>query len=132
MQPSNKQIFAYGSASQLAILGQFKEDINIGTENIRSVDYVLKGNHGSLLSCNTTHDLDLIDIKVNLAKSQRHVNDDLVLQFPKLFKDIGKLMDTEDQIHIDDTVHHAVAQQARQKQVSEELDNLKRQGILRK
>ena len=133
---STKRIFAYGSDSQLHVLGQFTADICIGTKHVQSTIHVIRGNHGSLLSYKTACDLGIIDVKVNQIQTQQ-TSDELIKQFPHLFKGIGKLKDTELHLHIDDSVP-PVAQRARRvpfhlrKQVSEELEQLERQGIIEK
>ena len=137
LYPSNKRIFAYGSDSQLAVLGQFTADIGTRAKHIQTTIHVLQGNHGSLLSYGTARDLDLVEVKVNQVQRSQHASDELIHQFPSLFHGIGKLKDAEVQLHIDETIT-PVAQAARRipfhlrKQVSEELDNLERQGIIEK
>lgn len=134
--PPTKRIFAYGSDSQLQVLGQFVADLCVGTQQVRSTMHVIQGNHGSLLSYKTASDLGLIDLKVNQIQSQQ-TTEELIQQFPKLFKGIGKLKGTEVKLHIDDSVP-PVAQQPRRipfhlrKQVSEELAQLEKQGIIEK
>ena len=134
--PSTKRIFAYGSDSQLHVLGQFTADIHVGTKHIQSTIHVIRGNHGSLLSYKSACDLGIIDVKVNQIQAQQ-TTEELVKQFPQLFKGIGKLKDTELHLHIDDSVP-PVAQPARRipfhlrKQVSEELEQLEQQGTIEK
>ena len=101
---STKRIFAYGSDSQLHVLGQFTADICIGTKHVQSTIHVIRGNHGSLLSYKTACDLGIIDVKVNQIQTQQ-TSDELIKQFPHL--------------HL-------------RKQVSEELEQLERQGIIEK
>ena len=132
-----KRIFAYASESHLSLLGQFQADISVGANCVKTTVYVLQGSHGSLLSYSTAQDLDLIEVKVNQVDSLHHVSDELIRQFPKLFKGIGKLKSTQVRLHIDASVT-PVAQPARRilfhlrRQVSEELDNLEQQGIIEK
>ena len=63
--------------------------------------------------------------------------DELTHHFTSLFHSIGKLKDAEVQLHIDETIL-PVAQAAHRipfhlwKRISEELENLKRQGIIEK
>ena len=99
-----KRIFAYGSDSQLAVLGQFTADICFGNKHVQSMTHVIKGNHGSLLSYKTAHNLSLVDVKINHVHSQPQTSDELMLQYPTLFQGIDKLKDAEVRIHIDDTV----------------------------
>ena len=106
-------------------------------KSVQSAIHVLQGNHGSLLSYKTASNLGLIDVKINHVQDHSCVNDELVRQHPKLFQGIGKLKDAGVKLHIDEAVT-PVAQPVRRipfhirKKVSDELDNLERQGIIEK
>ena len=86
-------------------------DIQVGTRQVHSRVHVIQGNHGSLLSYRTASDLGIIDLKVNQIQTPQ-TTEELIQQFSKLFKGIGKLKDTELHLHIDDSVS-PVAQPAR-------------------
>ena len=137
MQAPTKRIFAYGADAQLTVLGHFPAHLCVGEKSVQSAIHVLKGNHGSLLSYKTACNLGLIDIKINHVQDHSHVGDELVRQYPKLFQGIGKLKDAALKLHIDEAVT-PVAQAARRipfhvrQKVSDELDNLERQGIIEK
>ena len=136
MQTPTKRIFAYGDA-QLTVLGKFPAHLCVEEKSIQSAIHVLKGNHGSLLSYKTACNLGLIDVKINHVQDHSCVSDELVRQHPKLFQGIGKLKDAGVKLHIDEAVT-PVAQPVRRipfhirKKVSDELDNLERQGIIEK
>ena len=87
--------------------------------------HVLKGNHGSLLSYTTAHDLGILDIQVNQVKDVT-THDRLCTQYPSLFTGIGQLKGVQVKLHIDPTVP-PVVQKARRipfhlrKKVKQEL-----------
>ncbi len=137
LKPPTKRIFAYGSDSQLVVLGQFTARIGIASLSVESTIHVLQRGNGSLLSCKTAQALNLVAITLNQISPKCHVSDELIVKFPKLFTGIGKLKNEQVQLHIDTSVM-PVAQPARRipfhlrKQVAEELDNLERQNIIEK
>ena len=60
LQPPTKRLFAYGSESQLKVLGKFEATIEFKGRCHTSTIHVLKGNHGSLLSYKTAADLGVV------------------------------------------------------------------------
>ena len=68
LQLSTKRLFAYGSTSQLNILGFFTTNITVKASKKAVTFHVLKGNHGSLLSYTTARDLGILDIQINQVK----------------------------------------------------------------
>ena len=100
-----------------------------------STIYVLQGNHGSLLNYKTASDLRVIDIRIKQVDHSDHhtllAYEQLVQQYPNLFKGIGKLKNVEVKLHIDQTVP-PVAQPARRipfhmrKHVAAELNSLRK------
>ena len=79
----------------------------------------------------------MIDVRIKQVDHTPLAYEQLVQQYPNLFKGIGKLKKIEVKLHIDQTVS-LVAQPARRipfhmrKRVAAELDNLERQGIIEK
>ena len=136
LESSAKCVFAYGSKSQLSIVGKFEADLTFKKKQMQSTIHVLKGNHGSLLSYKTACYMGLIDLKIN-QNTQGSSVDNLLQQHPNLLRGIGNLKNTEVKLHIDKTVP-PVAQPARRipfhlrQKVSQELDNLENQGIIEK
>ena len=136
LQPPKKRMFAYGSSSQLTVLGQFTANISIESKTTTSTVYVLQGDHGSLLGCITAQNLGIIQLNINQLRAT-HVSEELILQFPQLFQGIGKLKDAHVKLHIDESVT-PVAQGARRipfhlrKQVAEELRQLEEKNIIEK
>ncbi len=44
-----KRMFAYGSDSQLTVIGQFTAKINVGQKHVQSMVYVLQSSHGVMV-----------------------------------------------------------------------------------
>lgn len=136
LQTPKKRMFAYGSSSQLTVLGQFTANISIESKTTTSTVYVLQGDHGSLLGCITAQNLDIIQLNINQLRAT-HVSEELILQFPQLFQGIRKLKDAHVKLHIDESVT-PVAQGARRipfhlrKKVKEELRQLEEKNIIEK
>ena len=102
LQPPTKRLFAYGSESQLKVLGKFEATIEFKGCCHTSTIHVLKGNHGSLLSYKTAADLGVVDVQVNkVADHNPPKHNMLVQQYPSLFKGIGKLEGEQVKLHID-------------------------------
>jgi len=127
------RMFAYGSQSQLRVLGKFDANIRANGKQVTSTVHVLQGTHGSLLSFATANELGLVDIKVNNVTTHSNV----IEQYPTVFQGIGKLKDCEVKLHIDKSVP-PVAQSARRipfhlrKKVSAELKKLEQEEIIEK
>ena len=135
LQPLTKHLFAYGSKSQLPVLGKFEANITFKDKHIVSTVYDLPGNHGSLLGCKTAASLGVIDFHINNVAEEIPEHQRLTRQFPNLFKGIGNLKGVEVKLHIDKEVT-PVARQARRipfhlrKRVEKELEHLESQGII--
>ena len=135
LQPPTKRLFAYGSKSQLTVLGKFEATIAFKTKSLTSTVHVLPGDNGSLLGYKTATSLGVIDVHVNKIATEMPEHERLIAQYPNLFKGIGNLKGVEVKLHIDKEVP-PVAQQARRipfhlrKQVEQELQHLETQGII--
>jgi len=81
------RMFAYGSQSQLRVLGKFDANIRANGKQVTSTVHILQGTHGSLLSFATANELGLVDIKVNNVTTYSNV----IEQYPTVFQGIGKL-----------------------------------------
>ena len=111
------------------VLGKFETTITFQKNNHLFVIHVLQGGHDSLLSYKTTQALGVINIHVNKVADEAPKHEQLLQQYPELFKGIGKLKGAEVKLHIDQTVT-PVAQPARRipfhlrKKVEKELENV--------
>ena len=134
LQPSTKRLFAYGSKSQLHVIGSFEATITCRNNCTASTLHVLEGSHGSLLSYSTAVDLGILDIQLHHISSTP-MCEQLSRQYPSLFEGIGKLKGIKAQLHVDTKVT-PVAQKARRipfhlrKKVERELKILKEQHII--
>ena len=135
LQPSTKRLFAYGSATQLHVLGNFDATITVKNNQTISTLQVLEGSHGSLLSYSTAVALGILNIQLHHITS-KPIHEQLFKQYPALlFEGIGKLKGVEVKLHIDTKVP-PVAQKARRipfhlrKKVEHELKILEEQHII--
>ena len=112
LQLTAKRLFAYGSDSQLTILGKFDATIAFKDKHKSTTIHVVQGNHGSLLSYKTAMDLGILDLHVNHVLDTVPVHEQLCRQHPSIFNGIGKLKGVEIKLHIDQSIP-PVAQQAR-------------------
>ena len=134
LQPSTKHLFAYGSTSQLNVLGCCTTTIAIKTSKKDITFYVIEGGHGSLLSYATARDLGILNIHINQIKDTL-THDLLCTQYPDVFNGIGQLKGVTVKLPIDSTVPPD-AQKARRslfhlrKKVDQELSSLEQQNII--
>ena len=134
LKPSTRRLFAYGSKSQLHVIGSFEATVTFRNNRTVSTLHVLQGSHGSLLSYSTAVALGILDIQLHHISSTP-MCEQLFRQYTSLFEGIGKLKGTEVQLHIDTKVT-PVAQKARQipfhlrKKVEHELKVLEEQHII--
>ena len=137
LQPTTKRLFAYGSKSQLTVLGKFEATIAFKNSQKTTTIHVLQGSHGSLLSYKTAMDLGILDMHIYQIGDDTSSPESLTYEYPALFSGIGKLKGVEVKLHIDPDVK-PVAQQARRipfhlrKKVEKELETLEQQGIIEK
>ena len=134
LKPSTKRLFAYGSKSQLHVIGSFEATGTFRNNRTVSTLHVLQGSHGSLLSYSTAVALGILDIQLHHISSTP-MCEQLFRQYTSLFEGIGKLKGTKVQLHIDTKVT-PVAQKARRipfhlhKKVEHELKVLEEQHII--
>ena len=134
LKPSTKQLFAYGSKSQLHVIGSFEATVTFRSNRTVSTLHVLQGSHGSLLSYSTAVALGILDIQLHHISSTP-ICEQLFRQYTSLFEGISKLKGIKVQLHIDTKVT-PVAQKARQipfhlrKKVEHELKVLEEQHII--
>ena len=112
LQSTTKRLFAYGSDSQLTILGKFDATIAFKDKYKDTTIHVVQGNHGSLLSYKTAMDLGILDLHVNHVSDTVPVHEQLCRQHSGIFNGIGRLKGVEVKLHIDQSVP-PVAQRAR-------------------
>ena len=81
LQPTTKCLFAYGSDSQLTLLGKFDATITFKDKHKVTTIHVTQGNHGSLLSYKTAMDLGILDLHVNHVLDAVPVHEQLCHQY---------------------------------------------------
>ena len=135
---TSNRIFAYGSQTQLPVLGKFKGTLESRNKIAITDIHVVKGNFGCLLSYSSATTLGLIQVNINKVQAQQSAtHEQLIQEFSYIFDGIGTLKDVEVKIHIDPSVP-PVAQPARRipfhlrKKVEQELAQLEQQGIVEK
>ena len=89
LQPSTKRLFAYGSKSQLHVIGSFEATIRFRNYHTVSTLHVLEGSYGSLLSYSTAIDLGILNIRLHHTSSTL-MCEQLCRQYPSVFEGIGK------------------------------------------
>ena len=104
LQPPTKRLFAYGSKSQLTVVGKFDATLAFKGNRSPSTVYVLPGNNGSLLGHKTATSLNVINLHVNHVKEEMSEHERLIRQHPNIFEGIGNLKGVEVQLHIDKEV----------------------------
>lgn len=121
-------LFAYAGSQALHVIGQCELLIETKHKLQSYLFYVIKGNHGSLISYTTATELDLVKVHVKNINSPE-------VKYPNLFKGIGKLNNTTVKLHIDEKVK-PVAQKPRRvpfhlrTKVEEEIEKLQSQDII--
>ena len=106
-------VFAYGSTTQLPVLGKFKGTLESKTKIAITDIHVVKGNFGCLLRYTSANTLGLIHVNINKVQAhQSTAHDQLLHEFSHIFEGIGTVKDVEIHLHIDSRVP-PVAQPAR-------------------
>ena len=103
---TSTRVYPYRSKTPLTILGKF--DADIVTEDgktSRETIYVTAGNGGSLLSWQTSLNLELISVTTPFTSSdERPEINRLINEYSDLFTGLGKLKGFQVKLHIDETV----------------------------
>ena len=141
LQNTNIRIYPYGSKRPIPLLGKLDTCVTLNGLTTSVPFYVVNGNHQSLLSYTTAHELGLVKIThcpVNTVAAEQEPAIDynlLMDKYSDLFTGIGKLKDASVHIHVDETVTPVVQQHRRipfniRKQVEKELQHLEEAGII--
>ena len=100
-QPESN-IFPYGTSVQIPILGMVMVTLQFQSTTLDANFYVAKGTGGNLLGCQTAEQLGILKITINTAVSSYNAR--IEDEFPNLFGGIGKIKNTQVQLHIDTDV----------------------------
>ena len=93
--------------------------------------HILKGDHGSFLSCKTATALGIVNLQVSHIHDYSLPQERLLMKYPTLFQGIGKLRGVEVKLHIDKRVNPVTQQPKRipfhiRQKVEAELRSLKK------
>ena len=146
LKRTRTKLFVNGSKQHLPVMEKFEATLETKKQMTASTIHVVKGIYGSILSCDTAKDLNLVQVNVNNIKvkdcqkttqPEESHNDKIDKEFPNLFHGIGKLQNFEAKLHIDSNIS-PVAQPARripfhmQQKVSSALKQLEKDDIIEK
>ena len=95
---SDTKVYAYGANEKVSLLGKFQATVETSDKITSGLFYVTKGKNGNLLSYTTSVDFQLIPEIHSLHSSKAK---QLIEKYPQVFKGIGKLKDTQIELHID-------------------------------
>lgn len=140
LEPTNIRVYPYKSKTCLPVKGKFNTTIKTAMATTpRVVVYVMEGTGGSLLSWQTSQDLNLIHVSNHLKSVEEDTTNtevkELVQEYSDLFSGLGKLQGYQVKLHIDENVQ-PVAQPHRRvpfhirKQLEEQLDKDEQQGVI--
>ena len=129
-------LFAYGSACKLDVLGKFDAVAYCNERSAKAVFYVYNGLAKCLLSFKTATDLSLVSCSKNvLCSILPDISNDIMKQFPEVFNGLGKLRGYKVKFHIDHSVE-PVSQPVRRlplglrDKVRSKLDSLEAAGVV--
>lgn len=138
LQPSSKKISAYGSSSQISVLGVFNATLQHGNASTEAPIYVVHHNERPILGWQTCRDLKLIDTFDNNQVNHVSSNQDpLIREYSDLFTGLGCLHKTKVKLHIDQHVQ-PVAQHYRRvpfhvrKDIENQLQKDEELGVIEK
>ena len=137
------KIYSYGGSKPLPVFGTFTTHVESKRKLTPATIYVIRGEHGCLLSYQAATELDLISIdtssiaSVNTSTPTASTNNsnDILKRYPDLFTGIGKMKDFQVELHIDPSVPPVTPPHRRipfhlRKKLDADLDKLERQGII--
>ena len=81
LQATTRRLFTYGSNEQLSILGEFDCDLAFKQERCNVRLYVMKGNHGSLLSYKSAVALGILNLQINSVTPESSPHEALKKKF---------------------------------------------------
>jgi hypothetical protein len=120
----------YLSHDPLPIIGVFQAAVHANAQEVDADIYFVKGKATGLLGQYTSRALNLLHI--NTVHS---INDDIINQYPEVFKGVGKLKDVTVKLHINEQVapvaqtHRKIPFQLRDK-IEKQLRELQDQDII--
>ncbi|MCG8094404.1 MAG: DDE-type integrase/transposase/recombinase [Candidatus Thiodiazotropha endolucinida] len=140
---TDTKAYAYGQKEKLPIIGKVNTTVETHRKITTADFYIIRGNNDSLLSYDTSVQLELIpeinSVQVPSSQSEQlngHT-EKLVKQYSGLFEGIGKLKNRQIKLHIDDSVppvaqHHRRIPFHLREKVEKELERLEKLDIIEK
>ena len=109
---TDTKVYAYGQKQKLPIKGKFTATVETSKKITTAIFYIIGGNNDSLLSYDTSVQLELIP-EINSVTTSRYEQssnnvENLLTQYSGLFEGIGKLKDREIKLHIDKNVRQCL------------------------
>ena len=98
-------VFAYGSPTQLAVLGKYEATLQSSHKITVSEVHVVPRHYGCLLSYQSATTLGLIQVNIRRVKKEpKSTHEHLITKFAHIFEGIGECKDFEVKLHIDQSV----------------------------
>ena len=132
--PTAARIYTYGGHTPIPLRGVIQVQVRNGEWSTYARFHVTEGRTGTLLSCHTAEDLGL----VFFAKQVHEAHAENILEdFPQLFKGLGCLKGHRVKLHIDESVQPVALRHRRvpfhlRPAVECELEQLEKLGVIEK
>ena len=139
LEPSSVKIYGYQSKVPLRVFRKFSTTLESKTRKYNDRLYVVEGSGGSLLSWNTSQELNLLQTVQQVTNQPSHPEAnapmDLLEEYDDLFHGLGKLKNYQIKLHIDEDIppvaqpHRRVPFHVR-KQLEEQLLHDEELGVI--
>lgn len=135
LEKTRVKVYPYQSDTPLPVLGKFTAPITSTRSTRNEIFHVVKGTSGSLLSWQTSMELDLLQVVQPIKAQEVPTVDQLTNKYQDLFNGLGKLKNFQVKLHIDETVppvaqpHRRVPFHVR-KQLEEQLKRDEDLGVI--
>ena len=134
-----KKLYAYAAKEPLAVLGQCQLRISVPeTEKSVLADFIVVPEaQVSLLSNQTSKELGVLSVGINVNACSPGQWDQLKMRYPRVFNGLGKLKDFQLKLHVDESVPPVIQTGrkipfGRRKRVEEKLQELEKLDVIEK
>ena len=104
LEDTKHKIYPYGSRIPIPVKGKTSTDIKFQTKITAATVFVVQGDAENLLSCDTSKELGILQIKLNAVTCNNHNLETMLKEFDCLFEPIEKIKGKVIKLHIDDNV----------------------------